>query len=149
LSWVRHIRDTHPLDTLESVQRYVRCHIFCLLGTILFADKSTAYAHAKYLPLLQNFEHISTYSWGSATLAHLYRSRCRASRYDCKEMDGPLDLLFVWAWERMPFLAPIPRQQLALADIPVARRWSHHPRTRAWISKNVASIRHDIDYMEE
>ncbi|XP_015973254.1 serine/threonine-protein phosphatase 7 long form homolog [Arachis duranensis] len=149
LAWVRHIRDTQPLDTSESVQRYVRCHIFCLLGTTLFADKSTTYAHAKYLPLLQNFEHISTYSWGSATLAHLYRSLCRASRYDCKEMDGPLDLLFVWAWERMPFLAPIPRQQLALADIPVARRWSHHPRTRAWISKSVASIRHDIDFKED
>ncbi|KAL4329927.1 hypothetical protein AHAS_Ahas13G0349000 [Arachis hypogaea] len=27
-------------------------------------------------------------------------------------MDGPLILLFVWAWERMPLLAPIPRDQL-------------------------------------
>ncbi|RYR01508.1 hypothetical protein Ahy_B06g080384 [Arachis hypogaea] len=145
LAWVCHIRDTQSLDTWETVQRYVRCHIFCLLETTLFADKSTAYAHTKYLPLFQNFEQIGTYSWRSATLTHLYRSLCRASRYDCKEMDDPIDLLF----ERMPFLAPIPRQQFALADILVACRWSHHPRTRAWMSRSAMSIRHDIDYMDE
>ncbi|KAL4364913.1 hypothetical protein AHAS_Ahas07G0053600 [Arachis hypogaea] len=49
----------------------------------------------------------------------------------------------------MPFLVPIPRQQLAPAEIPVARRWSHHPRTRAWMSRRAASIRHDKDYMKE
>ncbi|KAL4321367.1 hypothetical protein AHAS_Ahas14G0103400 [Arachis hypogaea] len=44
LSWVRHIRDTRLLDTWNSIQRYVMCHIFCLLGITLFADKSMAYA---------------------------------------------------------------------------------------------------------
>ncbi|RYR69110.1 protein MAIN-LIKE 1-like [Arachis hypogaea] len=110
LGWVRRIRDAEPLDTDESIRRYVRCHIFCLLGSTLFTDKSTAYAHAKYLPLLRDFERIHTYSWGSACLAHLYRALCRASRYDTKEMDGLLNLLYVWAWERMLCLAPVPRQ---------------------------------------
>ncbi|QHO01413.1 uncharacterized protein DS421_13g414830 [Arachis hypogaea] len=32
---------------------------------------------------------------------------CRASRYDCKEVDGPLALLYIWAWEWLPFLAPV------------------------------------------
>ncbi|XLU60401.1 hypothetical protein S245_019610, partial [Arachis hypogaea] len=109
-----------PLDTEETIRRYVRCQIFCLLGSTLFTDKSTAYAHAKYLPLLRNFERIHTYSWGSACLAHLYRALCRASRYDTKEMDSPLNLLFVWAWERMPCLSPIPRHILPPAEIPVA-----------------------------
>ncbi|XP_025630542.1 serine/threonine-protein phosphatase 7 long form homolog [Arachis hypogaea] len=149
LSRVGHIRDTQPLDTWESVMRYVRCHIFCLLGTTLFVDKSTVYFHAKYLPLLQNFDQISNYSWGSACLANLYRSLCCASRYNCKEMDGPLDLLFVWAWERMPRLAPIPRHQLALAEILVARRWSHHPQARKWMARIQANIRHAINIMEE
>ncbi|RYQ84627.1 hypothetical protein Ahy_B10g104072 [Arachis hypogaea] len=79
LGWVRRIRDAELLDTVESIRRYVRCQIFCLLGSILFADKSTAYAHAKYLPLLRDFERIHTYSWGSTCLAHLYRTLCRAS----------------------------------------------------------------------
>ncbi|QHO30719.1 uncharacterized protein DS421_8g235610 [Arachis hypogaea] len=129
LGWVRRIRDAKLLDTEESIRRYVRCQIFCLLGSTLFTDKSTAYAHAKYLPLLRDFERIHTYSWGSACLAHLYRALCRASRYDTKEMDGPLNLLFVWAWERMPCLAPVPRQTLPPAEIPVAKRWSHSERT--------------------
>nr|XP_025624708.1 protein MAIN-LIKE 2-like [Arachis hypogaea] len=45
LGWVRRIRDTEPLDTKESIKRYIRCQIFCLLGSTLFTDKSTAYAH--------------------------------------------------------------------------------------------------------
>ncbi|RYQ95482.1 hypothetical protein Ahy_B08g090790 [Arachis hypogaea] len=61
-----------------------------LLGSTLFTDKSAAYAHSKYLPLLRNFERIHTYSWGSACLAHLYRVLCRASRCDTNPMDGLL-----------------------------------------------------------
>ncbi|RYR02857.1 hypothetical protein Ahy_B06g081692 [Arachis hypogaea] len=94
LGWVRSIRDAEPLDT----QRYVKCQIFYLLGSTLFTDK-LAYAHAKYLPLLRNFKRIHTYSWESACLAHLYKALCCASRYDTKEMDDPLNLLFVWPWE--------------------------------------------------
>ncbi|QHO50166.1 uncharacterized protein DS421_1g20310 [Arachis hypogaea] len=108
---------------------------FIKLGSTLFTDKSTAYVHTKYLPLLRDFERIHTYSWGSVCLAHLYRALCRASRYDTKEMDSPLNLLFVWAWERMPCLAPVPRQTLPPAEIPVARRWSHSERTTAWSLK--------------
>ncbi|XLS52058.1 hypothetical protein HN51_012735, partial [Arachis hypogaea] len=35
---------------------------------------------------------------------------CRTSRYNCKDVDGPLALLCVWAWERLPFLAPVRSQ---------------------------------------
>ncbi|XP_057755561.1 serine/threonine-protein phosphatase 7 long form homolog [Arachis stenosperma] len=109
LGWLRRIRDSEPLDTKESTRRYVRCQIFYLLGSTLFTDKLNAYAHAKYLPLLRDFERIHTYSWRSAYLAHLYKALCHASRYDTKEMDGPLNLLFVWAWERIPCITPVPR----------------------------------------
>ncbi|RYR15808.1 hypothetical protein Ahy_B04g072754 [Arachis hypogaea] len=53
---------------------------------------------------------IRQYSWGSTCLAHLYRALCRASRFDCKEIDGPLTLLLGWAWIRLPYLAPAPRE---------------------------------------
>ncbi|KAL4364893.1 hypothetical protein AHAS_Ahas07G0051600 [Arachis hypogaea] len=94
-----------PLDTEESIRRYVRCQIFCMLGSTLFTDKLTAYAHA---------------NWGLACLTHLYRALCRASRYDTKEMDGPLNLL-----------------------------WSHSERSTTWLEKTVVTFRHDIDYMQE
>ncbi|QHO01424.1 uncharacterized protein DS421_13g414940 [Arachis hypogaea] len=38
----------------------------------------------------------------------MYRSLCRASRYDCKDMDGFLTLLLVWAWIWMPSIGPLP-----------------------------------------
>ncbi|RYR63466.1 hypothetical protein Ahy_A04g021269 [Arachis hypogaea] len=49
----------------------------------------------------------------------------------------------------MPCLAPVPRQTLPPAEIPVAMRWSHSERTTAWSSKTVETFRHDIDYMQE
>ncbi|KAL4315036.1 hypothetical protein AHAS_Ahas15G0144900 [Arachis hypogaea] len=48
LAWVHRIRDAEPLNTLDSIHRYVRCQIFYLMGSTLFADKSIAYAHAKW-----------------------------------------------------------------------------------------------------
>ncbi|KAL4286068.1 hypothetical protein AHAS_Ahas19G0049200 [Arachis hypogaea] len=137
--------------TLEDV-----AHIFGLpidgepvSGWTDSSNKSTAYAHAKYLPLLRDFERIHTYSWGSGCLAHLYRALCGASRYDTREMDGPLNLLFVWTWERMPCISPVPRHILPPAEIPVAMRWSHSKRSTAWLEKTVVTFRHDIDYMQE
>ncbi|RYQ99745.1 hypothetical protein Ahy_B07g087742 [Arachis hypogaea] len=99
---IRQIRYAEALGTIESVQHYVRCHIFYLIGTTLFPDKSTSMVNCKYLPLLRNFLEIRSYSWGSTCLTYLYKSLCRALCYDTKEMDGPLVLLHVWTWERMP-----------------------------------------------
>ncbi|QHN87002.1 uncharacterized protein DS421_16g551200 [Arachis hypogaea] len=81
------------------------------------------------------------------TQESLERSLCRASRYNCKEMDGPLILLFVWAWERMPFLAPIPRDQLGDVGIPLARRWSHWRRHTRNIQRSTAHFRRGLDDM--
>ncbi|KAL4305923.1 hypothetical protein AHAS_Ahas16G0126800 [Arachis hypogaea] len=97
--------------------------------------------------LERDFHRISGYSWGAASLAHLYRSLCRASRYNCKEMDGPLMPLFVWAWERMPFLAPIPRDQLGNIGVPLARRWSHWRRHTRYIRRPIAHFRRGLDDM--
>ncbi|XP_057719514.1 serine/threonine-protein phosphatase 7 long form homolog [Arachis stenosperma] len=113
-------------------KRYVRCQIFCLLGSTLFTNNSTAYAHAKYLSLLRDFERIHTYSWGPACLEHLYKTLCRASRYDTKEMDGALNLLFVWAWERLPCIVPV-------ESIP----------SSAWLSKTIVIFRQEINYIDE
>ncbi|RYQ95250.1 hypothetical protein Ahy_B08g090318 [Arachis hypogaea] len=119
LSWIRQIRDTEALDTPKSVLHYVRCHIFCLIGTTLFPDKSTSMMSCKYLPLLRNFAEKSVLTIGDR------HSLCRTSRYDTKEMEGPLVLLYVWAWERIPWLAPIPAPILAGGVFLLARRWNN------------------------
>ncbi|RYQ99293.1 hypothetical protein Ahy_B07g087206 [Arachis hypogaea] len=89
LACVRRCIDTEPCDTQESVERYIRAHILCVLGTVVLPDKSTTSLNSKI-------------QLGVASLAHLYRSLCHASRFNCKEIDGSLILLFVWEWERMP-----------------------------------------------
>ncbi|QHN91216.1 uncharacterized protein DS421_17g572980 [Arachis hypogaea] len=81
--------------------------------------KLTAVVHWKFLPLLRDFGSIRQYSWGSACLAHLYRALCRASHFNCKEIDGPLTLLLVWAWIRLPYLSPLPREP---RSFPLANR---------------------------
>ncbi|KAL4337768.1 protein MAIN-LIKE 1-like [Arachis ipaensis] len=95
LSWIRQIRDAKTLDTPKFVQCYARCHIFCLIGTTLFLDKSALMESCKYLRMLRNFAEISSYSCGSAYLAYLYKSLCQVLRYNTKDMDGPLVLLHV------------------------------------------------------
>ncbi|QHO41724.1 uncharacterized protein DS421_5g148240 [Arachis hypogaea] len=64
IPWVRRCIDIEPCDTQESTERYVRAHIFCVLGTVVFPDKSTTSLNSKFLPLLQDFHRISAYSWG-------------------------------------------------------------------------------------
>ncbi|RYR79898.1 hypothetical protein Ahy_A01g004690 [Arachis hypogaea] len=126
---------------------YVKCHIMLLFGKVIFTDKSGAGVHWKFLPLLRNFGQIIQFSWGSACLAHLYRSLCRATRVDCKEMDGPLTLLVSWAWIRLPFLAPIPGNPRAF---PIANRWHNWDRQNyAYRYKTLAQYRRLLDDLEE
>ncbi|XP_016196165.1 serine/threonine-protein phosphatase 7 long form homolog [Arachis ipaensis] len=108
LTWFRGLKDRLVLADDIHIQRYVKCHIMLLFGTVMFRDKSGATVHWKFLPLFCNFTKIIQFSWGSACLSHLYRALYRATRVDCKEIDGALTLLLTWAWNRLPFLAPIP-----------------------------------------
>ncbi|RYR39274.1 hypothetical protein Ahy_A09g044781 [Arachis hypogaea] len=134
IAWVRRCRDTELCDTQS-------------LLSVVFSDKSITSLNSKFLPLLRDFHRISGYIWGVASLAHLYRSLCRASRYNCKKMDDPLTLLFVWSWERMPLLAPIPCDQLGDVGIPLARRWSHWHRYTRYIRRLTAYFRRGLDDM--
>ncbi|QHN79128.1 uncharacterized protein DS421_19g667430 [Arachis hypogaea] len=129
LTWFRGLKDRIVLNDDVHIQMYVKCHIMLLFGTILFGDKSGAAVHWKFLPLLRNFGQIIQFSWGSACLTYLYRSLCKATRVDCKEMDGPLTLLLTWAWIRLPFLAPIPGNPRVF---PIVNRW------RNWDRENYA-----------
>ncbi|RYR31948.1 hypothetical protein Ahy_B01g056898 [Arachis hypogaea] len=62
-------------------------------------------------------------------------------------MDDPLILLFVWAWERMPLLTPISRDQLGNVGIPLARRWSHWCRHTKYIRRPTTHFRRGLDDM--
>ncbi|KAL4276721.1 hypothetical protein AHAS_Ahas20G0235500 [Arachis hypogaea] len=56
-------------------------------------------------------------------------------------MNGPFILLFVWAWERMPFLAPIPHNELVDIGVPLGRWWSHWRRLTRYTRRSMAQFR--------
>ncbi|RYR66233.1 hypothetical protein Ahy_A03g012214 [Arachis hypogaea] len=70
----RGLKDRLVLADNIHIQRYVKCHIMLLFGTIMFEDKSGVAVHSKFLPLLCNFTGIIQFSWGSVCLAHLYKA---------------------------------------------------------------------------
>ncbi|XP_057719255.1 protein MAIN-LIKE 2-like [Arachis stenosperma] len=147
LTWLWDLKERLQLTDENSIQVYVKVHIMLLIGTILFGDKAGASVHWKYLPLLSNFASIGQYSWGSACLAHLYRSLCRASRFDCKEIDGPLTLLLCWAWMRLSYLAPVPREPRSFS---LANRWRNWERgDRVYRFLKLAHFRKALDELQE
>ena len=90
----------------ESIQRYVRAYFLQLIGGFLFSEKSSDKVHLMFFPLLQGFEAIGRYNWGSTCLVSLYRQLCRASHIDTHDISKPLILLQIWIWDRFPYIAP-------------------------------------------
>ena len=85
----------------QCIQR-ARAYILFLLGGVLFPDMANTYIHMNLLVLLEDFDRCSRLSWGSAVLACLYRNLCKASVAHATEIAGPLMLLQLWAWCRIP-----------------------------------------------
>ena len=62
-----------------ALERSARGFILALVGSFLFADKKVVHVHLCFLPLLLDFTHTATYSWGGAVLTHTYLELCRAN----------------------------------------------------------------------
>ncbi|XP_072091763.1 serine/threonine-protein phosphatase 7 long form homolog isoform X1 [Arachis hypogaea] len=90
---------------------------------------------------------IGQYSWRSACLAHLYRALCRAFRFDCKEINGPLTLLFVWVWICLPYLAPVSRKSRSFSFVNRWRNWERGDRRFRYLM--LAHFRKGLDYLQE
>nr|XP_025607491.1 protein MAIN-LIKE 1-like [Arachis hypogaea] len=111
-----------PLDSLEDIiVRYARCYIMYLLGGVLLPDKANNTVHVRYLSLLANYDAISTYSWGSATLCWLYSAMCLAMNYNIEGMSGCHILLMSWIYFRLPFWAP---DVMSPYTFSLATRWA-------------------------
>ncbi|CAD6337282.1 unnamed protein product [Miscanthus lutarioriparius] len=112
-----------------TVERHVRAYILSLLCGVLFPD-GTGRMSLIYLPLIADLSRVSTYSWGSAVLAFLYRSLCSvASSHNIKNIGGSLLLLQLWSWERFHVGRPLVRSPLCTEigieqDLPpIGFRW--------------------------
>ncbi|XP_040964508.1 protein MAINTENANCE OF MERISTEMS-like [Gossypium hirsutum] len=87
-----------------------RAYIMHIVGGVLMPDANGDNVHLMYLPLLADLSTASSYRWGSAVLAALYRELCRATNPDVVDMGRCLILLQSWALYRLPFLASVSHQ---------------------------------------
>ncbi|XP_042067768.1 serine/threonine-protein phosphatase 7 long form homolog [Salvia splendens] len=91
------------LSTYVYIQR-ARIHALILLGGLILPDTTGCKVPFMWLNALENPEEVKNISWGSAALSYLYHYLCGASMDKRKELGGPMILLQLWAWERMPTL---------------------------------------------
>ena len=73
-----------------------------LFGSIMFPDKTGDVVPAMYLQFLYNLDKPQKYDWGSAVLAVLYRQLSEACLSKTDSIAGPLLLLQMWSWTRLP-----------------------------------------------
>ncbi|XP_016729457.1 protein MAINTENANCE OF MERISTEMS-like [Gossypium hirsutum] len=70
-----------------------RVYIMHIVGGVLMSDANNDNVPLMYLPLLADLSTVSSYSWGSAVLAVLYRELFRVTNSDVLDMGGFLTLL--------------------------------------------------------
>ncbi|KAH1198530.1 Serine/threonine-protein phosphatase 7 long form [Glycine max] len=124
LSWLaHHFSHINNHDrNVEQLQRFTRAWILRFIGGVLFVDKSSSKVSLRYLQFLRDFEQCSTYAWGPAVLAYLYREMCSATDYKIKSTGGMCILIQMWAWERCTTLAP-KRTPPVIQNKPLRHRW--------------------------
>ncbi|CAK8533946.1 unnamed protein product [Lathyrus sativus] len=98
-----------------------RMYLLLLFACCLFPDTNGNTIHLQYLPLLEDLNEVSRYSWGAATLAHLYRNLCRCAMKNVHNFVGCGVLIQAWGWSRMPRLSPSNPNPY---HFPYATKWS-------------------------
>ncbi|KAL5184335.1 Serine/threonine-protein phosphatase 7 long form [Glycine soja] len=124
LSWLAHHFSHINIDegNIEQLQRFTRAWIHRFIGGIFFVNKSSSRVSLRYLQFLRDFEQCSTYAWGLAVLAYLYREMCSATDYKVKSIRGMCILIQMWTWERCTTLAP-KRTPPVIENKPLGHRW--------------------------
>ncbi|RYR32119.1 hypothetical protein Ahy_B01g057106 isoform E [Arachis hypogaea] len=129
----------------ETVRRFARAYIMMLLGTQLFADKSSNRIHIRWLPFVARLEEMGGYSWGSAELAWLYRCMCRVANRHVVKLAGPLQLLQSWIFWQFPAFRPTGYDAFSW---PLASRWSGYNHGISEKGPRVQMARLRIDLLQ-
>ena len=86
----------------KVMQQHASYHLLVRMGALLFMDKSADRVSLLTLQLFSPISNARQYSWGSATLAWLYRQLFGASKKDAMQIGGALLLVQLWAYSRFP-----------------------------------------------
>uniref|UniRef100_A0A3Q7HBA3 Aminotransferase-like plant mobile domain-containing protein n=1 Tax=Solanum lycopersicum TaxID=4081 RepID=A0A3Q7HBA3_SOLLC len=111
------------LATQDMVNEKNRCYMFWMIAGLLLADTSGDLLKLMYLPMLEDITTVGSYSWGSATLAYLYRFLCKAYQSSQNEIAGFLPLLQASDCSKKRYKEYFP---VGLPRGPHAARWYAH-----------------------
>ncbi|CAN1157693.1 Protein MAIN-LIKE 2 [Linum perenne] len=89
ISWVKLMFDRLPAGApADVVLRYARAYTWVLLGALLLADRTGDLIPVHLLRLIGDSAVASTFSWGSAVLAWLYKAMGRAAFFTAGSQRG-------------------------------------------------------------
>ncbi|KAM3317415.1 hypothetical protein ACQJBY_035215 [Aegilops geniculata] len=106
-TWIQtHFATCPPDATDDVIQTHARVYMWYVVSRTLFPDSTGKNAPWMWLKALTVFD--SKWSWGSATLAYLYRQLDHACQRitDSAGIGGNMLVLSVWSWERLPVGCP-------------------------------------------
>uniref|UniRef100_A0ACD5ZTK7 Uncharacterized protein n=1 Tax=Avena sativa TaxID=4498 RepID=A0ACD5ZTK7_AVESA len=120
--WIQENFKKCPEDADEEViQMYARAYLWYVISRTLFSDGTGRIASFMWLTLFAEWGYM--HSWGSAALAYLYRQLdeacCRTGKG--ASIGGPMVLLTIWSWLRIPVGRPIPMK---------GKPWDDHGNSR-------------------
>ncbi|XP_026397952.1 protein MAINTENANCE OF MERISTEMS-like [Papaver somniferum] len=90
--------------TTEEIHQTAAAYLLYILGTRIFPDTSGSRVNANFLQLLDPFNEVCKYSWGTAMIAHLLGEMRKANKALTNQFVGNFTLLQVWAYEHFPTL---------------------------------------------
>ncbi|XP_028220401.1 protein MAIN-LIKE 1-like [Glycine soja] len=73
-----------------------------MVGCTLFANKSATHVHVVFLDVFCDLTQSGSYTWGVATLVHMYDNLNDASKSNTKQLAGYITLLQCWIYEHFP-----------------------------------------------
>ncbi|XP_026417358.1 uncharacterized protein LOC113312837 [Papaver somniferum] len=91
--------------TKERIFATANVYVLYVLGSVIFPDVSGALVNAKFIQLLQTFEKILKYSWGTAILAHSLNELRKASRAKRNQIGGSMAFLQACIYLHFPIFA--------------------------------------------
>ncbi|CAN1120945.1 Protein MAIN-LIKE 2, partial [Linum perenne] len=93
VSWVKRLFDRlSDGATAEVVTYHARAYTWVLVACVLLADRNKDHIQVHLLQLIGDPMVASTYSWGSAVLAWLYKVMGRAAFFSAGSMRGTSDI---------------------------------------------------------
>ncbi|XP_026450701.1 protein MAINTENANCE OF MERISTEMS-like [Papaver somniferum] len=100
----KNLRDEGKEVTPERIISTANAYVLYVLGVVIFPDISGAHVSANFIQLLQPFDKIHEYSWGTAILVSLNELR-KAFRARRNHIGRNMDFLQAWIYMHFPIFS--------------------------------------------